>query len=81
MSYEDLPCQQAVELVTGYLEVALNVEQLAALERHLAWCEWCATYVEQMRETVRLVGSLREEDIPLPLMDALVDAYRERRAG
>ena len=44
MSYEDLPCQQAVELVTDYLEVALNVEQLAALERHLAWCEWCATY-------------------------------------
>jgi len=81
MSYEDLPCQQAVELVTDYLEVALNVEQLAALERHLAWCEWCATYVEQMRETVRIVGSLRKQDLPPPVMDAVVDAYRERQAG
>ena len=77
MSYEDLPCQQAVELVTDYLEVALNVEQLAALERHLAWCEWCATYVEQMRETVRLAGVLSEDDLAPQARDELLEVFRD----
>ena len=80
MSHEDLRCRDAVELVTDYLEGALAGEDRATLERHLAWCDWCATYFDQMRETIRLAGSLREEDIPAPVMDSFVAAYRELHA-
>jgi anti-sigma factor RsiW len=77
--YEDLPCAQAVTMVTDYLEGALSVEERAILERHLVICDFCATYVEQMRQTIRLTGTLREEDVPGPIMDVVLDAFREVR--
>jgi anti-sigma factor RsiW len=78
-SYEDLPCDEAVTMVTDYFERALPAEQRAILERHLAWCDWCATYVQQMRETIRMAGTLRDEDVPAPVMDVLLAAFREMR--
>jgi hypothetical protein len=79
--YEDLPCAEAVTMVTDYFEGALSVEERAVLERHLVICEFCATYVEQTRETIRLTGSLREEDVPGPIMDAVFDAFRKMRGA
>jgi anti-sigma factor RsiW len=76
-SYEDLPCAEAVTMVTDYLEGALSAEQRAILERHLAICDPCITYLEQVRETIRLAGTLREEEVPPPVMNALLDALRE----
>jgi predicted anti-sigma-YlaC factor YlaD len=78
-SFEDFPCREAVIMVTDYLEGALSTEENAVLERHLSWCGWCGTYLEQMRETIRLAGSLREDDVPPPLMDVLVEAFRAMR--
>ena len=80
-SYEDFRCDQAVTMVTDYFEGALSVEERAVLERHFAWCDWCATYVEQMRETIRLAGNLREEDVPVPVMDVLLEALRQVRGS
>jgi anti-sigma factor RsiW len=79
--YEDLPCEHAVTMVTEYLEGALSVEERAVLERHLVICDPCATYLEQMRETIRLTGTLREEDVPAPVMDVVFDAFREMRGA
>jgi len=76
-SYEDFPCAEAVTMVTDYFEGALSVEDRAVLERHLAMCDSCATYVDQLRETIRLAGRLREEDVPPPVMDVLVQAFRD----
>jgi anti-sigma factor RsiW len=76
MSYEDFPCQEAVELMTEYLEGALDVEDTAVFERHLSWCDWCATYFQQLRQTIEVTGSLREQDIAPPVMDALIETYR-----
>jgi hypothetical protein len=78
-SYEDFPCAQAVSMVTDYFEGALSIEERAVLERHLSWCEWCGTYVEQLRATIQLAGTLREEEVPPPLMDVLMEAFREMR--
>jgi hypothetical protein len=77
--YEDLPCAQAVTMVTDYLEGALSVEERAILVRHLVICDFYATNVEQMRETIRFTGTLREEDVPGPIMDVVLDAFREVR--
>ena len=78
-SYEDLPCAEAVTMVTEYLDGTLATEERAVLERHLVICEFCATYVDQLRETIRLAGTLREEDVPAPLMDVVLEAFREAR--
>jgi anti-sigma factor RsiW len=80
-SYEHLPCAEAVTMVTDYFEGALPVEERAVLERHLITCDPCATYVEQMRETIRLTATLREEDVPGPVMDVVFDTFRELRGA
>ncbi len=77
MSYEDLPCRDFVELATDYLEGALSVEQRLVVERHLAFCHPCIDYLDQMHAAIRATGALREEDVPEPLMESLLDAFRE----
>ncbi|MGH9281562.1 MAG: zf-HC2 domain-containing protein, partial [Acidimicrobiales bacterium] len=42
-------CQQAVELVTDYLEGALSPRDRARLEAHLGECPHCHEYFDQMR--------------------------------
>ena len=52
----DLVCQQAVELVTDYLEGALSRRARRRFEAHLAGCPHCTEYLAQMRETIQLTG-------------------------
>ncbi len=75
MRYE-LTCKELVELVTDYLEGALAPEERRRFESHVAACPDCATYLEQMRETIRLTGALREEDVPIEAQAALLLAFR-----
>ena len=77
----DLTCAQLVELVTDYLEGRLAPAERARLEEHLGFCDWCVTYLEQMRLTIRAVGQLKEEDLSPELQDKLLDAFRGWQAG
>ena len=78
---DDLSCREVVELVTDWLEGALPPGERARVELHLAGCEGCAVYVEQMRETVRIAGRLHEEELEPALRDELVAAFRGWRAS
>jgi anti-sigma factor RsiW len=73
---DDLSCQELVELITDYLEGALAPETRARVELHLGGCDGCASYLDQMRDTIRIVGALREEDLDPRLRDELVGAFR-----
>jgi anti-sigma factor RsiW len=77
MSVEDPTCQELVEVVTDYLEGAMPAEQRVSFEEHLAYCSWCQTYLAQMRETVEITGTLREDDLSAEARDALMKAFRE----
>jgi anti-sigma factor RsiW len=66
--------------VTDYFEGALPERQRRALEHHLTLCDGCASYVEQMRETVRISGVLRVEDVPVEGIDELMGAFRAFQA-
>jgi anti-sigma factor RsiW len=81
MSYEDLPCRDFVELATDYLEGTLPPEQRLVVERHLAFCAPCVDYLDQMRATIRATGELREEDVPEPVMESLVEAFKGLQSG
>ena len=73
---DDLSCQEVVELVTDYLEDALAPAVRARIEQHLGACAGCASYLDQMRDTIRIVGALREEDLDPALREELVGAFR-----
>jgi anti-sigma factor RsiW len=72
----DMTCQELVELVTEYLEGALDAIARQRFEEHLAGCTGCQTYVAQMRTTITLVGKLTEQDITPPMQDELLNVFR-----
>ena len=58
-----LACQEVVELVTDYLENALLPEKRAQLEGHLADCDGCTAYIEQVRLTISMLRGLAQEPL------------------
>jgi anti-sigma factor RsiW len=81
MGVSELTCKELVEVVTDYLEGEMPAEQRLLFEEHIAWCDWCQTYVDQMRETVRLTGTLLEEDVEPEARDALLEVFRDWKRG
>ena len=76
---EELTCKEAVELATEYLEGALPPAGRARFESHLAGCPGCRIYLDQLRKTIRLLGSLREEGAGMApqTVEALRGVFRD----
>ena len=81
MSGEDLTCKEVVEIVSDYLEGVLSPEDRERFDAHLGVCDGCNTYVEQMRETIRLTGMLTEDQVPVEQRERLRQAFRDWKAG
>lgn len=60
---EALTCQEVVELVTDYLEHALLPRTRALFETHLAECDGCTTYTEQIQQTITMLRQLAQEPV------------------
>ncbi len=73
---EALACKELVELITDYLEGALPEHDRVRLEDHLALCEGCTSYLEQMRATIELTGMLTEDQIPAEGKQELLGVFR-----
>lgn len=71
----EMACAEFVERVTDYLEGALSADDLRRLEDHLAACDPCNVYLEQLRTTLLLAGELREDDVPLDMRGRLMDVF------
>ena len=76
---DPLACREFVELVTDYLDHALPPEQRARFEAHLAQCDGCTGYLEDIRAVAATLP-----EIDLPAADAqthatLLKAFRELR--
>jgi anti-sigma factor RsiW len=78
---DELTCKELVELVTSYLENALSAEERARVEAHLATCDGCDRYVEQMRQTIESLGALRETDLSPEAQTKLLAAFRHWRGS
>lgn len=74
---EPMTCREVVELVTDYLEGRLPRWDRFQFQRHIAGCDGCTRYLEQMRQTIRLTGTLREEDVSPEAREALLTAFRD----
>jgi anti-sigma factor RsiW len=75
----DFSCKELVAAASDYLEGRLPASERARLEEHLAACEGCTTYLEQMRRTIALIGELREEDVPPEALARLLGVFRAWR--
>jgi anti-sigma factor RsiW len=78
---EELSCREVVEILGDYLDGAMTPEDRARLEQHLADCDGCTAYLEQLRSTVRLSGRLSEEAVSPEAMAPLLEAFRAWRRG
>jgi anti-sigma factor RsiW len=76
----DLVCQEAVELVTSYLEGSLTRRERRRFERHLRSCPNCSAYFEQIKATIRLTGSVEPDDLSTQAREELTDLYRRWRS-
>ena len=77
----DIVCQQAVELVTDYLEGALTRRERRRFEAHLRDCPNCTAYVEQIKLTIALAGAVETDDLPPEAQEDLRELYRRWRSG
>jgi anti-sigma factor RsiW len=77
---EPLACQELVELVTDYLEGRLSPADRERFDAHIAGCDACTAYLEQMRLTLAALGRIPEESISVQAREELLVAFREWRA-
>jgi anti-sigma factor RsiW len=80
-SARTITCQQLTEVVTDYLEGVMPLEERAAFEAHLAICEGCVTYLEQMRQTIQTARELQPAHVEATAPDDLLDAFRAWQRG
>jgi len=73
---KELACQEIVELITDYLEDSLPRSQRRRFEAHLAACENCTEYLNQMQATIAATGRLREEDLTPEMREEFGDIFR-----
>ena len=62
MSTGPMDCNELVELVTAYLDGALDPDTRARFDSHLVDCDGCENYLQQFRETVRTVGKITDDE-------------------
>jgi anti-sigma factor RsiW len=76
-----LTCRELVELVTEYLDGGLSRRDRARFDAHIADCGNCTRYLQQFRETIRLTGTLREDDLSIEAAATLLAQFEAWRAG
>lgn len=75
-----ITCADSIELVTDYLDSALNSSDLEAFETHLSLCEGCQVFVDQIRKTITMTSKSGETTVKLEPanMDELLAALDEQ---
>ena len=76
MEPDEICSKQLVELITDYLEGTVSPEQHRLFEAHLAECDGCTAYLEQMRQTIRLLGAAAHETPASEDRERLLDLFR-----
>ena len=74
-----LVCREAVELASDFLDGALRRRDRRRLERHLAECDACAAYLDEIRATIAASGRVAPEDLAPETLEGLVELYRRFR--
>lgn len=71
----ELTCAEFVELLTAFLDGALDAESTKRFHVHLTMCGGCQPYLDQFRHTVRALDDLPSETVSAEIRDALLRAF------
>jgi predicted anti-sigma-YlaC factor YlaD len=71
-----MDCSGLVELVTAYLDGALDSETRARFDAHLAECDGCENYLQQFHVTIRTLGKVGDDEIDPNFRNKLLDFGR-----
>jgi len=72
-----LSCKELVERVTDYLEGSLSPDDTERFQQHLTSCDGCVAYLQQMRDTIRTVGNLKEASLSPQAKENLLRLFRD----
>lgn len=72
-----LTCQEMVELVTDYFEGSISWRDRRRFEAHLSGCDHCTEFLQQMRTTIALTGSIAGDDLSPARQDELLARFRQ----
>jgi anti-sigma factor RsiW len=72
-----MDCNDFVELVTVYLDDALDAATRERFEAHIDVCYGCDVYLTQIRETAGAVGRLEPDHLSVSARDTLLAAFRD----
>ena len=73
-----MSCREAIDVLTAFLDTALDAEAGRQLERHLAGCDECRAYLATYRRTVAAVAGSTRAEMPDELRDRLRAFLLER---
>ena len=79
MIQEPVRCVEMVEIITEWMENALDDDARAAVEEHLAICPDCIAYLDQLRTATALSAHLDPEPPPPDVRARLVAAFQASR--
>jgi anti-sigma factor RsiW len=71
-----LTCREFVEMVTAFLDSALDQQAAERFAAHIPTCEGCGRYLDHFRQTIRALGDVPVERLPADTHDALLAALR-----
>jgi anti-sigma factor RsiW len=74
-------CDEFVELVTAYLDGTLDPATTRRFVQHLAECDGCDRYLEQIRTTIGTLGHLSEHSLDPEARNRLLTAFRDWSSG
>jgi anti-sigma factor RsiW len=76
---KSMDCNELVELVTAYLDGALDLNARARFDIHLTECDGCDNYLQQFRTTVDTLGKVGGDELDPAFRDRLLAAFRDWR--
>ncbi len=79
MNTGPMDCNELVELVTAYLDDALELDTRARFDLHLLDCDGCENYLQQFRATIGVVGRIDVADLDPGFRARLLNAFKDFR--
>ena len=71
-----LTCREFVDMVTAFLDSALDAETERRFVTHIPTCAGCERYLDQVRQTIRVLRDLPEQRLPTEARGVVLAALR-----
>jgi anti-sigma factor RsiW len=76
-----MTCQEFTETVTNLIEGKVDAATRAEIEAHLAACDDCTSYLDQMHKTIEALRMLGAEDGFAANRDRALAAFKDFHPG